>query len=78
MSDDLIDCPVCDGLGYIPCDDGSEIQCTPRRRHPSNQESVRSTTHRCRPSRSEESIPRRAMRGVMPRDRRARRRAEAS
>ncbi len=28
MSDDLIDCPVCDGLGYLPCDDGSEIQCT--------------------------------------------------
>ena len=27
MSDDLIDCPVCDGLGYLPCDDGSEIQC---------------------------------------------------
>jgi DnaJ-class molecular chaperone len=27
MSDELIDCPVCDGLGYIACDDGSEIQC---------------------------------------------------
>ena len=30
MSDDLIDCPVCDDLGYIPCDDGFEIQCTKR------------------------------------------------
>jgi hypothetical protein len=28
MADDLIDCPVCDALGYLPCDDGSEIQCT--------------------------------------------------
>jgi DnaJ-class molecular chaperone len=27
MTDDHIDCPVCDGLGYLPCDDGSEIQC---------------------------------------------------
>jgi DnaJ-class molecular chaperone len=27
MSDNLIDCPVCDGLGYVPCDDGSEVQC---------------------------------------------------
>jgi DnaJ-class molecular chaperone len=27
MDDELIDCPVCDGLGYIPCDDGSELQC---------------------------------------------------
>jgi DnaJ-class molecular chaperone len=27
LDDELIDCPVCDGLGYIPCDDGSEIQC---------------------------------------------------
>jgi hypothetical protein len=27
MYDELIDCPVCDGLGYIPCDDGSEFQC---------------------------------------------------
>ena len=27
MSDELIDCPVCDGLGYVACDDGSEIQC---------------------------------------------------
>jgi hypothetical protein len=29
MADGLIDCPVMsDGLGYLPCDDGSEIQCT--------------------------------------------------
>jgi hypothetical protein len=28
MDDDLIACPVCDGLGYLLCDDGSEIQCT--------------------------------------------------
>jgi hypothetical protein len=28
MSDARIDCPVCDGLGYLLCDDGSEIQCT--------------------------------------------------
>ena len=28
MADDLIDCWVCDALGYLPCDDGSEIQCT--------------------------------------------------
>jgi DnaJ-class molecular chaperone len=27
MADDLVDCPVCDGLGYVPCDDGSELQC---------------------------------------------------
>ena len=27
MVDELIDCPVCDGRGYVPCDDGSEIQC---------------------------------------------------
>ena len=26
--DDLIDCPVCDGRGYLLCDDGSEAQCT--------------------------------------------------
>jgi hypothetical protein len=28
MSDDLIDCLVCDGLGFLPCDDGSEVQHT--------------------------------------------------
>jgi hypothetical protein len=27
MPDDLMDCPVCDGLGYLQCDDSSEIQC---------------------------------------------------
>jgi DnaJ-class molecular chaperone len=27
MTDELIDCAVCDGLGYVACDDGSEIQC---------------------------------------------------
>ena len=27
MADDLIDCPVCDGLGYVTCDDGAKIQC---------------------------------------------------
>ena len=27
MTDDLIDCPICGGLGYLPRDDGSEIQC---------------------------------------------------
>jgi hypothetical protein len=27
MTDDRSDCLVCDGLGYLPCDDGSEIQC---------------------------------------------------
>jgi DnaJ-class molecular chaperone len=28
MADELIECQVCDGLGSLPCDDGSEIQCT--------------------------------------------------
>ncbi len=37
---------------------------------------MRSTTHRYRPSRSLESMPRRAIRGVMPRARRARRSSE--
>jgi DnaJ-class molecular chaperone len=27
MDDKLIECPVCNGLGSIPCDDGSELQC---------------------------------------------------
>jgi hypothetical protein len=27
MPDDLMDCLVCDGLGYLQCDDSSEIQC---------------------------------------------------
>jgi hypothetical protein len=27
MDDELIDCPVCDALGSIPCDHGSELQC---------------------------------------------------
>jgi hypothetical protein len=27
VSDDLFDCPICDGLGYLACDDSSEIQC---------------------------------------------------
>ncbi len=59
-----------------PCSSSARrSERTPRRRQPSNQESVRSTTHRCRPSRWLESIPRRARRGVMPRDRRARRSA---
>jgi dienelactone hydrolase len=51
---------------------------TPRWRQPSSQERVRSTSHRCHPRRSLESIPRQAMRGVMPRPQSARRRDEAS
>ena len=27
MSDEPVDCPVCDGRGYLPCDNDSEIQC---------------------------------------------------
>jgi hypothetical protein len=27
MDDELIDCPVCNGCGYLPCDDSSELQC---------------------------------------------------
>ncbi len=27
MADDLMHCLVCDGLGYLSCDDSSEIQC---------------------------------------------------
>jgi hypothetical protein len=26
-ADDLMTCLMCDGLGYGPCDDGSENQC---------------------------------------------------
>jgi DnaJ-class molecular chaperone len=25
--DDLVPCPVCDGRGYLECEDTSEIQC---------------------------------------------------
>jgi hypothetical protein len=28
MADEHIECPVIDDLGYIPCDDGSEIKGT--------------------------------------------------
>jgi hypothetical protein len=27
MPDEFMVCPVCDGLGYLACDDSSEIQC---------------------------------------------------
>ena len=40
-----------------------------RRRRRASQASVRSSTQRCRPRRSERSTPRRAMRGVMGRSR---------
>ncbi|CAA9551778.1 MAG: hypothetical protein AVDCRST_MAG19-766 [uncultured Thermomicrobiales bacterium] len=57
---------------------GTPLVADARRRQPSSQESVRSTTQRCRPNRSLDSTPRRAILGVMPRARRARRRGEES
>jgi hypothetical protein len=43
---------------------------TPSRRQQLNQDSDRSTFHRCRPSRVDDSTPRRAIRGPIPRRRR--------
>jgi hypothetical protein len=48
----------------------SRSQRTPSRRQQLNHDSDRSTFHRCRPSRVEDSTPRRAIRGRIPRRRR--------
>jgi hypothetical protein len=48
----------------------SRSQRIPSRRQQLNHDSDRSTFHRCRPSRVEDSTPRRAIRGRIPRRRR--------
>jgi hypothetical protein len=48
----------------------SRSQRTCRRLKQLNHDSARSTFHRCRPSRVDGSIPRRAIRGLIPRRRR--------
>jgi hypothetical protein len=57
---------------------GWRAERTPRRRNPNRHASDRSTIQRYRPSRSLAWMPRRAMRGAMPRERRARRFSDES